>query len=121
MKTGRIATLLGISAYIAPFIFVYHPVLLMKGPFFDILYQFLMACLGVAAVSMGVIGSSYFGKIRWNWLSRLLFFGSFFGFLIPSRVLDLWAAVAVIVGILVTPQAWRAILRPRTAAPPPGF
>jgi len=118
MKTGRIATLLGISAYIAPFIFVYHPVLLMKGNFFDILYQFLMACLGIAAVSMGVIGSSYFGKVRWNWVSRVLFFGSFFGFIIPSRVLDIWAAVAVIVGILVTPQAWRSILRPGTSTPP---
>lgn len=118
MKTGRIATLLGISAYIVPFIFVYHPVLLMKGTPFDILYQFLMACLGVAAVSMGVIGSSYVGRIRWNWLSRVLFFASFFGFIIPSRILDIWAAAAVIAGILGTSQVWRAIRRPRPAASP---
>jgi TRAP-type uncharacterized transport system fused permease subunit len=110
MKTGKIASMLGISAYIVPFIFVYHPVLLMKGSLFDVLYQFVMAFLGVAAVSMGVIGASYFGNIRWSIPSRLLFFASFLGFIIPSKILDLWAALAVIVGILATPQVWRMIM-----------
>jgi len=110
MKTGRIATLLGISGYIAPFIFVYHPVLLMKGGFFDIVYQFVMASIGVAAVSMAVIGTSYFGNIKWSIPSRFLFLGSFFGFIIPSRILDVWAAVAVFLGFFATPQAWRMIL-----------
>jgi TRAP-type uncharacterized transport system fused permease subunit len=110
MKTGKIASMLGISAYIVPFIFVYHPVLLMKGSPFEVLYQLAMATLGVAAVAMGVIGASYFGNIRWSIPSRLLFFASFFGFIIPSKILDLWAALAVIVGILATPQVWRTII-----------
>jgi TRAP-type uncharacterized transport system fused permease subunit len=109
MRTGWIATRLGIPAYIAPFIFVYHPVLLMKGDPFDILYQFVMACVGVGAVGMAVIGTFYFGNIRWGTLSRFLFLGSFFGFIIPSRQLDIWAAMAVIVGIFATPQVWRRI------------
>jgi TRAP-type uncharacterized transport system fused permease subunit len=108
--TGWIATRLGIAAYIAPFIFVYHPVLLMKGSAFDIIYQAIMACIGVAAVSMAVMGTAYVGKIRWNALSRLLFFGSFFGFIIPSGVLDIYAAAATGLGIIATPQAWRAIV-----------
>lgn len=109
-STGWIATRLGISAYIAPFIFVYHPVLLMKGSAFDIIYQFVMASVGVAAVSMAVIGTAYIGKIRWNPVSRLLFLGSFFGFIIPSRVLDMYAALGVFLGILATPEAWHVMI-----------
>jgi TRAP transporter 4TM/12TM fusion protein len=108
--TGWIATRLGISAYVAPFIFVYHPVLLMKGSAFDIIYQFAMASIGVAAVSMAVIGTAYFGKIRWNILSRFFFLGSFFGFIIPSRVLDMFAALGVLAGILATPETWRVMI-----------
>ena len=107
MRTGRIATQLGISAYIAPFIFVYHPVLLMKGSLFDIVYQFVMASCGVGAVSMAVMGTSYLGNIKWSVFSRLFFLGSFFGFIIPSRILDFWAMVAVLFGFLTTPQSWR--------------
>ena len=79
-STGWIATRLGISAYIAPFIFVYHPVLLMKGSAFDIVYQFVMACIGVAAVSMAVIGTAYYGKIRWNPTLPIILFGVFLRF-----------------------------------------
>lgn len=120
MKTGKIASMLGISAYIVPFIFVYHPVLLMQGSPLEVLYQFVMASLGVAAVAMGVIGSSYFGNIRWSIPSRLLFFASFFGFIIPSKILDLWAALAVIIGILATPQVWRMILGAVSPSSRPG-
>lgn len=116
MRTGWIATRLGISAYIAPFIFVYHPVLLMKGTPFEVIYQFVMASIGIAAVSMGMIGTSYFGNIKWSIPSRLLFFGSFFGFIIPSRELDIWAAIAVVVGIFATPQVWRRVVGASSAA-----
>ena len=77
---------------------------------FDIIYQAIMASVGVAAVSMAVMGTSYVGRFRWNPLSRLLFFGSFFGFIIPSGVLDIYAAAATGLGIIATPQAWRAII-----------
>ncbi len=110
MKTGWIATRLAFSAYIVPFIFVYHPVLLMKGSPFDVIYQFLMSCIGVMAVSMAMVGRSYIGSIEWSIFSRVLFFCSFFGFIIPGWDSDIWAAVAVIGGFLATPKAWRSIL-----------
>jgi TRAP transporter 4TM/12TM fusion protein len=110
-ETGWIATRLGISAYIVPFIFVYHPVLLMKGSTSEILYQLTMSCIGVAAVSMAIMGTSYVGKIKWNLLSRLLFFGSFFGFVIPSQELDILAGIAVILGVLATPRTWMKIIQ----------
>lgn len=110
-STGWISTRLGISAYIVPFIFVYHPVLLLTGSVGEILYQVGMSCVGVAAVSMAMIGYSYVGKIKWSVLSRFLFFGSFFGFIIPSQGLDIVAGIAVVLGILATPNVWMTFFR----------
>jgi TRAP transporter 4TM/12TM fusion protein len=115
-ETGWIATRLAFPAYIAPFIFVYHPVLLMRGSPFDIIYQFIMTCIGVAAASMAMTGVSFFGNIKWSIPSRLLFFGSFFGFIVPSRILDIWAAIAVLIGLLTTPRSWRLILSAITSS-----
>jgi TRAP transporter 4TM/12TM fusion protein len=109
-ETGWIATRLAFSAYIAPFIFVYHPVLLMQGNPVDIIYRFLMACIGAAAVSMAMTGTSYFRNIKWSIPSRLLFFASFFGFITPGWESDIGAVVAVLIGFFATPQAWRMIL-----------
>lgn len=109
-ETGWIATRLGFSAYVVPFIFIYHPVLLMKGSPFNIIYQFIMACIGVAAVSMGMVGTSYYGNIKWSVPSRLLFIGSFFGFIIPGWGSDLLAVAAMIVAFFATPEAMRLAL-----------
>jgi TRAP transporter 4TM/12TM fusion protein len=110
METGWIAMRLAFPAYIVPFIFVYHSVLLMKGSFFDIAYQFVGSCIGVAAMSMALVGSSYVGNIRWSLPSRICFFASFFGFIIPGWKSDIVAVIAVIVGLLATPQAYRSVI-----------
>jgi len=111
MRTGWIAMRLAFPGYIVPFIFVYHPVLLMKGSLSEISYQFLMSCVGVAAMGMALTGVSYYGKIKWNIFSRLLFAASFFGFIIPGWQSDIWAAIAVAIGILVTPQALGQVIK----------
>jgi TRAP-type uncharacterized transport system fused permease subunit len=110
METGWIAMRLAFPAYIVPFIFVYHPVLLMKGSPFDVSYQFLMSCVGVAAMSMGLVGNSYYGNIKWSIPSRLLFAASFFGFIIPGWESDIWAVIAITIGILLNPQARRLMI-----------
>jgi TRAP transporter 4TM/12TM fusion protein len=109
METGWIAMRLAFPAYIVPFIFVYHPVLLMRGAAFEIVYQFLMSVVGVAAMAMAFTGVSYFGNIKWSIPSRLFFAASFFGFIIPGRWLDIWGVIFVIAGFLTTPQTWRQI------------
>ena len=110
MKTGWIAMRLAFPGYIVPFIFVYHPVLLMKGSFSEISYQFLMSCVGVAAMSMGLTGTSYYGHIKWSIPTRVLFAASFFGFIIPGWQSDIWAAIAVAIGFFATPQIWRQVI-----------
>ncbi len=117
MSTGWLATRLAISAYIVPFIFVYHPVLIMKGGVFEIIHQFVMSCVGVAAVSMAMTGTSYYGNIQWTLISRLLFFASFFGFIIPGWESDVVAFIAVVLGFLGTPSAYRKIMNVFTPNP----
>ena len=109
-ETGWIATRLAFSAYIVPFIFVYHSVLLMQGTPLEVIYRLIMACIGVGAVSMGMVGTFYFGNIKWSMVSRLLFGASFFGFIIPGWESDILAIIAVIAGVIVTPRALRQIL-----------
>ncbi len=116
METGWIAMQLAFPAYIVPFIFVYHPVLLMKGNPWDIGYQFVMSCVGVAAMAMALIGRSYFGNIKWTMPSRIFFAASFFGFIIPGWESDIVAVVAVFIGLLTTPEIYTRISRGFTSS-----
>ena len=56
MKTGYQAVKLGITAFIVPFLFVYHPVLLMDGPVWSILQSSLTAFAGVVALASSLEG-----------------------------------------------------------------
>ncbi len=111
MATGWTATRLGISAYIVPFLFVYHPVLLWKGGWLEITQATVSAIVGVAAVSMALIGTSYIGAIRWNLLQRTLFFGAFFALITPGTFSDLLGLSAIVVTVLTHPQSWQRLLR----------
>jgi TRAP transporter 4TM/12TM fusion protein len=111
MATGWTATRLGISGYVVPFLFVYHPVLLFKGGWLEITQATVTAIIGVAAVSMALIGSSYIGGMRWNTLQRALFFGAFFALMTPGTVTDLLGLAAIVVAVLTHPQPWQRLLR----------
>jgi TRAP-type uncharacterized transport system fused permease subunit len=111
MATGWTATRLGISAYIVPFLFVYHPVLLLKGSWLEITQATVSAIVGVAAVSMALIGTSYIGAIRWNALQRVLFFGAFFALITPGTFSDLLGFGVIVVAALTHPQSWQLLLR----------
>jgi len=112
MQTGWTATRLGISAYIVPFLLVYHPVLMLKGPLLEIIQAAITATIGVAAVSMGMIGTSYFGEeIRWNIFQRILFFGAFIGLITPGIHTDLLGIISMGIGILTHPRPWQFLHR----------
>ncbi len=70
IKTGWQACRLGIVAYLAPFIFVFNPVLLMKGAFLEIILSFFTAAIGIVLLSAGLEGF-LFKRIKW--LERILF------------------------------------------------
>ena len=56
MRTGWESVRFGWSAYLVPFLFVFSPSLIMKGPAVQIAFTFVTALAGVWMVSVGVIG-----------------------------------------------------------------
>ncbi len=74
MKTGYQAVKLGIAAFIVPFLFVYHPVLLMDGPVWNILQSSLTAITGVVALA-GSLEGYFMGRLPII-LRMVLFFGA---------------------------------------------
>jgi TRAP-type uncharacterized transport system fused permease subunit len=89
MKTGAYASMLGITGFVVPFIFIWSPELLMEGPVFDVIIAVITALTGLAAVSMGLEGVCYFGGIKWNILQRALFLLSSIWLIKPGLRTDL--------------------------------
>ncbi len=103
-KTGFTATKLGIAAYIVPFLFVYYPVLLMRGSAQTILWSSGTALIAVIAVSMAAEGYFYAGKIEFNVFQRLLFFGAFAGLIVPGWHSDLFGFLFLVVGMIINSE-----------------
>ena len=110
MQTGWTATRLGFSAFVVPFLFVYHHELILKGPLLAVIQASVSATLGVIIVSMAFIGTSYFGNIRWNMFQRVLFFVSFLTLTTPGTVTDLIGIGALVVAVITHPEARKAVL-----------
>ena len=105
MQTGWTATRLGFSAFVVPFLFVYHHELILKGSLLAVVQASVTATLGVVIVSMAFIGTSYFGNIRWNIFQRMLFFAAFFGLVTPGTFTDLLGIAGIVIAIFSHPQA----------------
>jgi TRAP transporter 4TM/12TM fusion protein len=56
MRTGWQASRIAISGFLAPFLFVYQPALLWRGPFTDIAILFVSAVVGISALSAAAAG-----------------------------------------------------------------
>jgi TRAP transporter 4TM/12TM fusion protein len=97
MKTGWIATRLGFAAYLAPFIFVYHPALLLNAPLGEVLWASTTAIIGIAVISMAFIGSSYFWDIRWNMVQRILLFFAALLLVYPDVRADIAGSLTLVV------------------------
>lgn len=55
-RTGYLAAFLAISGFIIPYIFAQNPTILMEGRSIDIIISFILTLMGVATLSMLVIG-----------------------------------------------------------------
>jgi len=73
-KTGWEASRLGIVGYIAPFIFVYQPALLLHGSTGEVLLAATTAVIGTIALA-GAMSGYFFGSVFW-WQRILLGVGS---------------------------------------------
>jgi TRAP transporter 4TM/12TM fusion protein len=56
LKTGYAACRLAIAAFIVPFIFAYHPALLLQGKFFEVLEAVVTALIGITLVAVAIEG-----------------------------------------------------------------
>jgi TRAP transporter 4TM/12TM fusion protein len=64
MTTGWQASRIAIGGFLAPFLFVFQPALLMRGSVPEILVSFLSAAIGISALSAAVAGHM-FGPLGW--------------------------------------------------------
>jgi len=65
MKTGWAGMRLGIVAYVVPFVFVFHPALLMKGSVAEIVLAAASAAVGVILLGFGCVGY-LFRPLSWS-------------------------------------------------------
>ena len=59
MTTGWQATRIGIGGFLAPFLFVYQPALLMKGDWPTIVVTFVCAVIGISALCASLAGHMF--------------------------------------------------------------
>ena len=85
-KTGYQAIRLSIAAYIVPFIFVYHPALLLQGNVIDVLVAVVTAVIGISLVAIAVEGYLFRPL---DWVRRILLCGGGILSLIPGWETDL--------------------------------
>ena len=85
MPTALQALRLGIAAYIVPFIFAYHPALLLQGTFLEVLIAIVTALIGIGLIATAVEGY-LFRPLSWLW--RILLCGGGLLSLIPGWKTD---------------------------------
>jgi TRAP transporter 4TM/12TM fusion protein len=107
MRTGWHASRIGIGGFLAPFLFVYQPPLLMQGSWGEIAIAFGSALVGITALSAAVAGHM-FGPLSWP---RRLFLIA-----VALAAISPWLVVSAVCGtVLVGYAAWDAARTRRTA------
>lgn len=101
LKTGYAAIRLAIAAYIVPFIFAYHPALLLQGSFLEVLEAVVTALIGIGLVAVAVEGYLF---RRLNLLKRILLCGGGILSLIPGWKTDL---LGLAIAIPIVFWEWR--------------
>jgi TRAP-type uncharacterized transport system fused permease subunit len=102
LKTAFQAMRLGIAAYIVPFIFAYHPPLLLQGSPFDVIIAVLDAVVGIGIISVALEGY-LFGEL--NWLKRIFFAIGGLLILIPSSIYITLLGIAI--SLLSIKMSWK--------------
>ena len=90
--TGFESMRLALIAYVVPFIFVYHPVLIWQGSWWNILLSAVSAGLGCVALGSALMG--YLGA-KIGLVPRVLLCGMAYLLIIPGLLSDLVGAAAL--------------------------
>lgn len=111
--TGFESMRLALIAYVVPFIFVYHPVLIWQGSWWSILLSFISATLGCMALGSALLG--YLGT-KVNILLRAVLIGVAFMLIMPGLLSD---AIGAAVFAALYFFMWSLARRKNDAAPQP--
>lgn len=106
-RTGWAGMRLGVVAYVVPFIFVFHPAMLMKGSFTEIFLAAATAAIGVVLMGIGLAGF-LFRPLGWFARATVTLAGLM---LIPAPSTDLWIALNVtglVIGAAFVLWQWRS-------------
>jgi TRAP-type uncharacterized transport system fused permease subunit len=108
-RTGYTATRLGIVAYVVPFLFIFTPGFLLKGPLVYIIAAIVPAVCGLFVLAIGLAG--YFFRDL-SVMTRILFVLSAAGLLFPLRnplqMIDLGINVGgAVLALLLVVWEWK--------------
>jgi TRAP transporter 4TM/12TM fusion protein len=110
MTTGWHATRIGIGGFLAPFLFVFQPPLLMKGEWTAIVVAFVSALVGISALSAAVAGHMFTAL---TWPHRLVLIAIALAAIGPYMVVSATSSV-----LLVAYMIWDSRRGRRAAAVP---
>ena len=99
--TGFESMRLAIIAYLVPFIFVYHPVLIWQGQWWNILLSVITAILGCVAIGSALMG---YLEDRLHWILRIVLLAAAFMLIMPGLVSDL-AGAGILAGVYLFMRA----------------
>lgn len=111
MTTGWQAFRIAIGGFLAPFLFVYQPALLLQGTWGEVVVAFVSAVIGISAVCAAVSGHLFRPL---GWTRRLLLGGVALAAIGPDLVVSVATSLA-----LLAFGAWDAWAARRGPAPAP--
>ena len=116
LRTGFIATRLAVNGFLLPFMFVYNPALILKGPLPDVVLATVSAIIGTVALAAALQGYALRPLARWERVPLLV---GALALIHPGLLTDLIGYA--LVGFIVTRQVAGELARRRrsaAAAPP---
>ena len=127
MTTGWQATRIGIGGFLAPFLFVYQPALLMKGDWVTITVTFACAVVGIAALCAALAGHMF---TPLGWTARAFLTAVSLAAISPLMAVSIVTAAVVLAFAVwdwhrarsrpaTVPVSVTVAGEPRVAAPPP--
>ncbi len=115
MKTGWQASRIAIGGFLAPFLFVFQPPLLMQGSWSEVVISFLSAAIGVSALCAAVTGHMFRPL---GWLKRFLVAAVSLAAISPELTVSV--ATSLLLLAFGAWDAWAARRAPLAATRPAG-
>lgn len=108
MRTAISATRLGIATFVVPFIFAYHPALLLQGSIASIVQVAITAIVVVIALSAG-LGGYLFKHLNYWW--RVAFIGGALLLIYPSPPTTIIAVIIIAIPVLYQMVSMKLLAR----------